>query len=164
MLADAGWARRRKNCARHVKRKRFPPAGRRFAARSAGTPLAGSRVDRVEASAHSRSRRSVFMRSGGLLGLAVAVLSRLRRRPAGRGGPGARAGESGGGDQQHIHLHTRERAPWREATEMRRWGCGVLGLGLTVAALAPASPAEAANVLLFYSSRYTHLGANNGHP
>ncbi|HEV8673016.1 MAG TPA: hypothetical protein VGX21_03140 [Methylomirabilota bacterium] len=46
----------------------------------------------------------------------------------------------------------------------RRLVFGVLGLCLTVAAFASPGRAEAANILLFYSSRYLHLGADNGHP
>jgi hypothetical protein len=49
----------------------------------------------------------------------------------------------------------------------RASGMVALALALTLAAaLVPAAPAEAAKVLLFYSSRYTHLGgtAANGHP
>src|SRR5207244_943575 len=45
------------------------------------------------------------------------------------------------------------------------WTPGVLvavALGWTI--FASAVPAEAAKILLFYSSRYTHLGTNNGHP
>jgi List-Bact-rpt repeat protein len=47
---------------------------------------------------------------------------------------------------------------------MGRWARVLVGLALTISSLWAAGQAEAANVLLFYSSRYTHLGANNGHP
>jgi List-Bact-rpt repeat protein len=47
---------------------------------------------------------------------------------------------------------------------MGRWATALVGLALTITSLSAAGRAEAAKVLLFYSSRYTHLGVNNGHP
>src|SRR5438876_885735 len=53
-----------------------------------------------------------------------------------------------------------------EVHSMGRWARALVGLALTITSLSAAggAEAEAAKVLLFYSSRYTHLGANNGHP